>query len=215
MSRGPKAPALERTESERAELRRLLRRRNLAKPSPSASGSSSPAPSRARPTCAWTGSRRSARCRAPHPLPDAAGPGLAAHARLAPPWHAGPVHCARCQDGHGHLPLPVADHRPVNAMLGCRWRHHQLARSASSATSVWKSAEYRVRLPTIRVRPSHGQVELTRLPEIWGPPQGGRYGQPTLASRPVRKVRTTAQPWPEAEDVRERSCSCRSLDVPS
>src|SRR3954449_1111493 len=44
-------------------------------------------------------------------------------------------------------------------------------RSASSATFALNSAEYRVRLPVIRVRPSRRRTELTRLPEIRGPPQ--------------------------------------------
>src|SRR4051812_10506812 len=45
--------------------------------------------------------------------------------------------------------------------------------SASSATFALKSAEYRVRLPVIRVRPSHRRTELTRLSEIRGLPQVG------------------------------------------
>src|SRR5215212_6578986 len=44
-------------------------------------------------------------------------------------------------------------------------------RSASRATFALKSAEYRVRLPVIRVCPSHRQTELNRLSEIRGPPQ--------------------------------------------
>src|SRR6476469_6294220 len=44
-------------------------------------------------------------------------------------------------------------------------------RNASSATFALKSAEYRVRLPVIRVRPSRRRTELTRLSEIQGPPQ--------------------------------------------
>jgi hypothetical protein len=42
-------------------------------------------------------------------------------------------------------------------------------RSASSATFALNSAEYRVRLPVIRVRPSRGRTELKYLPEFRGP----------------------------------------------
>ncbi|MDB5383216.1 MAG: hypothetical protein JWO26_2848, partial [Rhodospirillales bacterium] len=41
-----------------------------------------------------------------------------------------------------------------------------------SATFALNSAEYRVRLPAIRVRPSHRRTELNHLSEIQGPPQG-------------------------------------------
>src|SRR6476469_3598179 len=44
-------------------------------------------------------------------------------------------------------------------------------RSASKATFDLKSAEYRVRLPVIRVHPSRRRTELNHLPEIPGPPQ--------------------------------------------
>src|SRR6476620_1305057 len=44
-------------------------------------------------------------------------------------------------------------------------------RSASKATFDLKSAEYRVRLPVIRVRPSRRRTELNHLSEIRGPPQ--------------------------------------------
>src|ERR671939_37663 len=43
-------------------------------------------------------------------------------------------------------------------------------RNASSATFALNSAEYRVRLPVIRVHPSHRRTELTHLSEIRGPP---------------------------------------------
>src|SRR3954465_1464569 len=44
-------------------------------------------------------------------------------------------------------------------------------RSASKATFALTSAEYRVRLPVIRVRPSRRRTELNRLSEIRGPSQ--------------------------------------------
>src|SRR3954470_14289565 len=53
-------------------------------------------------------------------------------------------------------------------------------RSASSATFALKSAEYRVRLPVIRVRPSRRRTELTRLSEIRGPPQTSPPGSNAL-----------------------------------
>jgi hypothetical protein len=43
--------------------------------------------------------------------------------------------------------------------------------SASSATFDLKSAEYRRRLPVIRVRPAHRRTELGHLSKIRGPPQ--------------------------------------------
>src|SRR3954451_14672466 len=43
-------------------------------------------------------------------------------------------------------------------------------RSASKATFALNSAEYRFRLPVIRVRPSRRRTELNHLSEVRGPP---------------------------------------------
>src|ERR1700712_2012665 len=56
-------------------------------------------------------------------------------------------------------------------------------RSASKATFALKSAEYRVRLPVIRVRPSRRRTELTYLSEIRGPPQRTKPHEPAICGR--------------------------------
>ncbi|MDB5317016.1 MAG: hypothetical protein JWO24_2860, partial [Rhodospirillales bacterium] len=69
------------------------------------------------------------------------------------------------------LPLPFANHRLVDAVLRRQLRRRQLTPQRLQRHLRLDSAEYLVRLPVIRVRPSRRRTELNHLPERSGPPQ--------------------------------------------
>ena len=78
----------------------------------------------------------------------------------------------RGQALHG-LPLPSTYHRLVDAVLRRRLRRRP-ARPAAFQRAAFASnpAVHRVRLPVVRIRPSRRRIELNRLSELQGPPQG-------------------------------------------